>query len=117
LARSHCRLGQPTQATALARKLQDLLPTRPEVLLEVAQDFALAIPLVGKAKAELTAAESAERHQYAVQAVAALRAAIRHGFKDLKTLRTDPDLASLQPFDEFKRLLSDLERKPAGKTN
>jgi hypothetical protein len=43
--------------------------------------------------------------RYAVRAIALLRQATDAGYKDLETLRKDPDLNALRGRDDFKKLV------------
>jgi tetratricopeptide (TPR) repeat protein len=53
--------------------------------------------------------ELAER--YAERALALLRKAVGHGFKDAAHMREDPDLKVLRGREEFRKLIDELEKK------
>jgi hypothetical protein len=46
--------------------------------------------------------------------VAALRRAVAAGYKDAAHIKQDKDLDSVRGRDDFKKLIADLERTPAG---
>jgi serine/threonine protein kinase/tetratricopeptide (TPR) repeat protein len=78
--------------------------------------LALCVPLAGKDK-ELTEAKRTQMARtYADRAMAALRQAVRAGYKDAAHMKKDTDLDPLRNRADFRKLLSDLEKgKPAGK--
>jgi eukaryotic-like serine/threonine-protein kinase len=110
LAQRQRELGRPGEAAATARRRRDLWPGQPDELYDVARELALCIPLVGKEPTALTAAQQAEREGYAAEAMAELRQAVAHGFRDAERLRKDPDLELLRSRDDFRKLVDDLGR-------
>jgi serine/threonine-protein kinase len=114
LANVQRRLGRLTDAAVTIRKYQDLWPQAPGVLYEVAIHWAQCVRLVGGGKADLPAAEQAQRQHYADEAVNALRLAIARGYKDLDRLKKEKDLDCLRGRDDFQQLVRDLERGRGG---
>jgi serine/threonine-protein kinase len=110
LAQRQRELGRPGEAAATAQWRRDLWPDQPDELYGVAGELALCLPLVGKEPAALTAAEQAERDGFAAEAMAALRQAVAHGFRDVERVRKDPDLEPLRSRDDFRKLVDDLGR-------
>jgi tetratricopeptide (TPR) repeat protein len=103
---------QPVQAAAAALEITKRFPNHPRQLFRAACQLAQCIPLVGKGKATLTAQEESQRREYADQAIAALRAAIGHGYRDFDELKKNADLAALRPSKEFQNLLVGAAAKP-----
>jgi serine/threonine-protein kinase len=114
LARAQQELGQPAEAFAACRERQQLWPDNPAELRQVAGAMAACLPLVGQGQTELTAAEQAERQQYAAAAVKVLRQAVAHGYKDVEQLRTAADLEPLRSHAAFQELLAELAGKRGG---
>src|SRR5262249_2414268 len=111
LARVQRKCGRPAEAAAATRERQRLWSDDPVKLYEVALELALCMPLVGQGKAELTAAEQAERRGYGDEAVAALRQAIARGYTDLDQLTKALSLAPLRSRADFQKLLAELRAK------
>src|SRR5262249_31800204 len=119
LCKSLRALGRKDDAVAVARTLFELLKQSPpehrdqSMYYDQGCDMAQIVPLVGRGKKEeeLTAAERAERKQYADQAVEALRLALADGFCDLQLFRTDEDLDPLRGREDFRQLMAELEAK------
>ena len=109
--RSPSALGQPAEAAATSRERKQLWPGQPAELYQVACELAQCVPLVGKAKTQLTAAEEAERRRYAAEAIQTLRQAVDSGFKEVEQLRTAPELNSLRSHADFQKLQQELEQK------
>lgn len=106
---------RPADAAAAALERRQLWPDRPGELYNVACELALCIPLVGKEGAELTDAERAAQRRYADLALEVLRQAGDQGFKDVKRLQTDADLAPLRSRPDFQQLLAELDSaSPSG---
>jgi hypothetical protein len=84
------------------------LRDQPDELARLAVDLALYIPLVGKGKAELSAAEQTQRREYADLAMEMLRLAVGAGFKDLSRLEKSPDFEPLRPRADFQALVMDV---------
>jgi hypothetical protein len=55
-----------------------------------------------------------KKKEYADRAMELLQQAVKAGWNDARHAAKDTDLASLRDRDEFKKLLADLETKPAG---
>jgi serine/threonine protein kinase len=114
LAELQRQLGRPAEAAATSRERQLLWPKDPAQHYSIACDLALCIPLVGQGKIDLTAAEQAERRQYADQAMALLQQARAAGFEDVERVRKDEDLDPLRSRPDFQQLLAELEAKAKG---
>src|SRR5439155_24506097 len=99
-ARAHRDLGRPEEALRAARAAlaawDPRLSERPAYLVELAGTRVLCAALVGVGRADLTAAEAAERRRLEDQAVDALRAAVAKGFRDVRVLKQDFDLDPLR---------------------
>jgi hypothetical protein len=106
-------LGRPAEAVEDALERLKVWPDSAEELCAVAGELAQAAAVVGHGQEVLSADEADERHRYARQAVALLREAVRHGFRDAEQLRRDADLAPLRDEDDFRALLAELEQTPA----
>jgi serine/threonine protein kinase len=102
-ARVQRTLGQAAKAAATIRERQQLWPENPAELYRAACELALCIPAAGK--------KPPESCPIADQAMDALRQAIRHGFKDVERLQTNPELDPLRTRDDFKVLVAALAEK------
>jgi hypothetical protein len=58
---------------------------------------------------------AAKKQEYADQAMALLRQAMKAGFHDAAHMRKDTDLDALRTRADFRQLLAELERKSPGK--
>jgi len=103
--------GQHAGVTETAEALRGILPGDPKALYNVACCYALCVPLVGPKPApdQLTPDERALRRQYADRAVAALKEAVERGFKDLKLLESDSDLAAIRAREDYRELVQRLK--------
>jgi len=115
IASAHRGLGRPADAAKAARECRKNLPDDPNDLFDVARQFAMCADLVGKGKPDLTANDRAERRTYADEAMAALRHAVKSGFKDAGRLEKDGKLESLHGRDDFQALVKELEGKTTPK--
>jgi serine/threonine protein kinase/tetratricopeptide (TPR) repeat protein len=116
LAATYRELDLPDEAAAVTLDRKQLWPAHPGELYNVACEFALCIPLVGKNEASVSPGQQAQRERYAGRAVEALRSAIAAGFKDVAQLRKDPDLDALRGRPDFQELLVALGQKPGAKS-
>jgi tetratricopeptide (TPR) repeat protein len=107
LARVQRSLGQATRAAATIRQRLELCPDNPAELYRTARALAACIPVATQGQAEITA-DDAEPGALADQAMAVLRQAVRYGFRDLESLRTNPDLAPLRTRADFQVLVATL---------
>jgi serine/threonine-protein kinase len=96
----HC--GKHEQGAALAEKLRTGKEKDREVLLNISRCYTQCAAAVGS--------DSVLRHQYEQKGLAALRAAIDQGYKDIFALEHDPELEALQDHPEYKQLLAKLKR-------
>jgi serine/threonine protein kinase len=108
LAELYRNLGRHAEAAALAREHQSLWPAEPADLYNASCELALCVPLVEPGQAEPTAAGRAERLRYADDAIAALRQAIKAGFRDVKQLTSDPDFVAIRPRADFQAIVQQL---------
>jgi serine/threonine-protein kinase len=100
--------GHPDLAVDATLERQKLWPDNPTELFNAGRELTMAARKVGKGRAQLSDNERAERDKYCGLAVAALRQAVEHGFKDVERMRKDPDLELLRGRDEFEKLLSQI---------
>jgi hypothetical protein len=82
---------------------------KPFSTYELACALAQCSTVVGNGKAQLTAAEQADKRRYAEQAIRALKEAIAGGWENLAWMKQDPELDALRDRDDFKKVLTDLE--------
>jgi serine/threonine protein kinase/tetratricopeptide (TPR) repeat protein len=100
-----------TEAAQVSLERKQLWPTDPERLYHVAVELATCARLVGKG-GDLTPAGKVQRQYIADQAVAVLREAIAHGFRDAERLQKAPAFNNppLSDRDDFKKVLSELQK-------
>lgn len=99
---AHC--GEHARAAALAEKvLKETAKDDNELLLDVARTYAQC--------AAADDADAALRQQYLTRAEEALQAAVKHGFKDVVELETQPDLAPLRGEAAFKKVLAQFGKR------
>jgi serine/threonine-protein kinase len=99
------RAGRHERAAQLAEQLRLGHENDSVFLIRVARCYAqcsLAVP--GKPELE---------RQYLEMALAALKTALEHGYKDLITLETHPDLDPLRKNPVFKKLLEKVSKPPS----
>jgi serine/threonine-protein kinase len=109
-------LGRPAPAVAASQARAKLWSRNASELYNTACEVALCVPLVGKGKPDLTAAEQTQRRQYIEQALILLRQAVGQGYHDVHHLKKDPDLASLHSQQGFWQLVAELEKaRPASR--
>jgi hypothetical protein len=89
---AHC--GQEADAVVYAQALRKRAPDNAEFLVQVACCYARSAG----------GADGLLRQQYATQALAALRDAVRHGYRDLVVLRTEPDLEAIRGEPAYREL-------------
>lgn len=101
------RMGKHTKAVAEANVLAEPQGVKASTLYSLSCVFSLCSAAV-KIDAKLA-------DQYATRGVELLRQAVAKGFKDVTYIKKDTDLDPLRSRDDFKKLLSDLEKaiKPA----
>ena len=86
---------------------------KPRWLYELACARALCAAVIGGDKAGSIGPEESEKQRYADQAMEALRQAVAAGCRNVRWMRTDPDLVPLQSRNDFKKLVAELERNAA----
>jgi tetratricopeptide (TPR) repeat protein len=97
--------NQPAEAIAPLREALKLDPRSSLAHYHLACCWAAQIPKSAPGK-PLTAAEQTQAEQLALQAVAALQDAVRHGYDDWQQLRDDPALAPLRSRPDYQELLA-----------
>ncbi len=107
-------LGRRDDLAALADQRRRLWPRDPDECYFAAVEHALCIPLADKGKKDPGKDDLAERDRHAAAALDALRAAVRHGFRNRKLLETAPALAPLRDRPDFRTLLAEINRAPKG---
>ena len=80
---------------------------------ELARAQALCSTAVGQGRAARTTEERTEAERYAAAAVKTLSQAVAAGYRNLPWIQRDPDLDPLRSRDDFKGLVSELERAQA----
>jgi hypothetical protein len=103
LALSHC--GKHERAAAMAEEIRLGKEKDPELLLNVGYCYAQCAAVAG--------IDSGLKNQYEQKAVTAVQTAIKHGYKDLTTLETEPDLDPIRKNPDFGKLLTQLKAKAA----
>jgi serine/threonine protein kinase len=100
-----------SEAAETAASLHEFAPDNPIALYNVACIYARCVPLVAPANSAegLSAAERALRDRYAANAIAALKESVERGFKDLKLLESDADLAAIRATDEYRQVVQRLK--------
>jgi tetratricopeptide (TPR) repeat protein len=98
------RCGQHAKAAVIAERLREQLPQNPAIQYQVACCYAISM---GDIAAE-AAADSNDAQQlaekYRASAIEAIRQAIASGWKDLVTIRTNPELDPIRQLEEFQRV-------------
>src|SRR5262249_2849592 len=98
------RCGETARAIGLAQRLTQSLAHEAAVLFDVACCYAICQGL---------ATEGTLREHYTAQALESLRQAVSHGYKDVVSLETEPDLDSLREQPNFQAFLAELRRRLA----
>jgi hypothetical protein len=97
--------GKAFKTLELARELHERLPAEPIMLYNLA---CIHSRLGTLAASELTGeAARAQADVHADRAIAALRRAVAAGYRQIKVIRKDPDLAPLRSRDDFQLILLD----------
>jgi tetratricopeptide (TPR) repeat protein len=106
--------GQHSQAAETAERLREVAPEDPVILYNIACCYARCMPLVApKTPADQLAPEArALRTRYAERAIAALKESIKRGFKDVKLLESDSDLAAIRDTNDYRQVLGGLKAGP-----
>jgi tetratricopeptide (TPR) repeat protein len=111
LAQALLRLADHEAAARAAAEVMLLEPDDWQAYAGAAALLAGCVPMAEK-DAKLPENKRRElARSYARRAVEMLREAIKKGFSDGKSLTKDPEFQSLHPFDEFKKLVQDLDGK------
>jgi serine/threonine protein kinase len=95
--------GEHARAAAEAEAVAGLPDIPPEGLVGCARILCFC--------ADRDKADTALQKQYADRALAVLTKAVTAGYANAGYLKTNPDWAVLQPRDDFKHLVSDLEKR------
>jgi serine/threonine-protein kinase len=103
--------GRHVEAAVTAEKFRALAPQNANVLYSVARCYSLCAAGVapGKKPDQLTAEESAARARYVTQAVEALTESVRRGFKDVRYMETDLDLAAIRSEAGYRKAVEFLK--------
>src|SRR5207302_9883518 len=96
------RAKEHAQATAEADAATHEKPADPDILYNAACVYALSAA---------APADAQQGERYATRAVELLRGAVAKGWKNVEAIKKDSDLDLLHRRDDFKQLLTDLERK------
>jgi tetratricopeptide (TPR) repeat protein len=108
LAEVAWRQGDAAESVRVVRLRQALWGDEPAEHYRAACELARAAALLGKGPEAPTGQRLAEQEKYVGLALAALRRAVRAGFRDARRLRGEPDLGLLRPRAEFRALLAGL---------
>jgi eukaryotic-like serine/threonine-protein kinase len=112
LTRTLIELGEHNAAAVAASQLLKGAVDPALDAYDAACFLALCVSLAEKDK-QLSDSKRKELAQsYGDKAMAALRQAIRNGYKDAAHMKKDTDLDALRGRDDFKKLLGDLEANP-----
>ena len=105
--------GRHAEAAATAEELRALASHDPSTLYDVARCYALCASGVAPAKApdRLSPDQSRARKHYTARALAALAEALRRGFKDVRRMETDPDLAAIRTERQYRQLVEGLRQE------
>jgi tetratricopeptide (TPR) repeat protein len=109
LARIEWLDGRASESVRLTLLRQKLWPADGWELYLVGRDLALAASPPDRNNSGQSPFRIEQQEHYLDLALAALRQAVRSGFRDVKRLRTEPALKQLQSRKEFRELLSGLE--------
>jgi tetratricopeptide (TPR) repeat protein len=99
--------GRLAEAVGAAQERLKLWDRHPAELYQATRDLALSAGLAGRDKPSLTAAEEAEKKHYMDLAIEALRKTVACGFKDWRTLQTDPALEPLRRREEYRQIVQE----------
>ena len=102
--------GRPDEAAAVTAERLRSCADGADEYYRGALEYADALPLYGRGKADPSAEEQAGRQRCAELAVAALRLAAARGFRDLNRLRTDHDFDPLRGRDDFRAAAAEVEK-------
>ena len=106
-------LGDHAAASASALQLAEAAVQPANDVYQAAGFLARCVPLADQDR-QLPDAERQEvSRSYADRAVATLRQAVQHGFKDVALLKTDEAWQPLRQRPDFQKLLTGLEGRPS----
>jgi serine/threonine protein kinase/tetratricopeptide (TPR) repeat protein len=109
LAQTNVELGDHAAAAAVAFHLMETPKNSMPNSHDAACFLSRCVPLAAQDK-QLTEAKRKELAQtYADRAMAALRQAIKNGFRDAAHMKQNPDLNALRGREDFKKLMAELE--------
>jgi tetratricopeptide (TPR) repeat protein len=104
-------LGDHRAASATAEQLAEAAVDPVTDVLNAARHLALCVPLAEKDDKLDGAGRKKLVRQYGDRAMKLLRQAVQNGFKDVRRLKTDPDLAPLRSRPDFQGFVAGLEEK------
>jgi hypothetical protein len=110
LANAQLDLKKHAEAAQTAAELTTVLPNSSFAAYEASRIVARCAPLAEADPTLVAAKRLTLSQQYAQQAVAVLRQAIRNGYRDLEYVRHDADLDPLRGRPDFQEALLELER-------
>ncbi|HUE70686.1 MAG TPA: serine/threonine-protein kinase [Pirellulaceae bacterium] len=108
LARIAIRGGDHAELAELGQSHAALRPDSQQDLFDAAKLTAVAAALAASDRKLTADARKEAEGAYAQAAIDFLRSAIEHGFRNVQTLRTEPDLAALRSRPDFQELLGKL---------
>jgi serine/threonine protein kinase/tetratricopeptide (TPR) repeat protein len=111
LARSYLELGDHARVAATANELAGFGYELANDTYEAAGLLSRCVTLVDRDAALAEAQRKELAQSYAVRALALLRQAVAHGYRDVDRMKEDPHLEPLRARQEFGKLLADLEAK------
>jgi tetratricopeptide (TPR) repeat protein len=100
--------GRHAEAAAMASRLRERVGTNPNYLYNLACSYAECEAAAGPPAGAVAGAAAATRLGYAEKALAALRDAVRGGFRDAGLARIDPDFDPVRGRPEFAAILTSI---------
>jgi hypothetical protein len=98
------------EAARWDRRALDPARGNPERLCEIALDYARRAGLVGQYPTGLDERQlDRRRRRFAAEALALLRQAVAHGFRDAARLRKEPRFDPIRPDADFRSILDGLK--------
>jgi tetratricopeptide (TPR) repeat protein len=117
LAKARVGLGEHAAAGTAVEDMLKIGYDQAQDNYEAAGIFARCIPLAEKDGKLREARRQELAKSYGDGAIAALRRAVKNGYKDVANIKNDKDLDPLRSRADFKELLQELEKSAPGKGN